>query len=170
VTAIGRLGASPRLDGARSEAKESTKTPHQCEDPMKDALQERIEAGRFIAFLRHLRDVDSQAELSRMTGIPRTEINRYEKGKQKPLPATFEKIRSKLGIPPRLVAFLRWCHNLMLRSEALADRLEAVPPSEPRLPEEARAVVCEIVERALAMARAEHALVRDESPDHAKPG
>ena len=169
MTAIGRLGASPELDGARFEAKESTKTPHLCEDPMKDTLQERIEAGRFVAFLRHLWDVDSQAELARMTGIPRTDINRYEKGKQKPKPATFEKIRSKLGIPHRLVAFLRWCHGLVLRSEAMAERLEAAPPCEPRLPEEARAAVCEIVERALAMARAEHALLRAEkSPDHAR--
>lgn len=171
VAAIGRLDASPGLDGARFEAKESTRTPHQCEDPMKDALQERIEAGRFIAFLRWLRGVDSQSELARLTGIPRTEINRYEKGKQKPLPSTFEKIRSKLGIPPRLVAFLRWCHHLVLRSQAMAERLEAAPPCEPRLPDEARAAVCEIVERALAMARAEHALLRAEkSPDHAKPG
>lgn len=142
---------------------------------MKDALQERIEekieAGRFVAFLRHLRDVDSQAELSRLTGISRTEINRYEKGRQKPRPATFEKIRSKLVVPPRLVAFLRWCHHLVLRSQTLAERLEAAPPSEPRLPEETRAAVCEIVERALAMARAEHALLRAEkSRDHAKPG
>ncbi|MES1245716.1 MAG: helix-turn-helix transcriptional regulator [Acidobacteriota bacterium] len=127
---------------------------------MKDALQERIEAGRFIAFLRWLRGIDSQAELARLTEIPRTEINRYEKGRQKPQSATFEKIRSKLGIPHRLVAFLRGCHGLVLRSQAMAERLEAAPPCEPRLPEEARAAVCDIVERALAMARAEHAMLQ----------
>lgn len=133
--------------------------------------QERIEGGKFIAFLRALQGIESQAELSRITEVPRTEINRYENGKQKPHPATFEKIRSRLGIPHRLVRFLRWCHRLVLRSQALADKLEQTPPSEPRLPEEARAVVIDIVERALAMARAEHALLRAEkSPDHAGPG
>jgi len=171
VAAIGRVGASPGLDGARSEAKESTKTPHLCEDPMKDTLQERLEAGRFIAFLRGLRGIASQAELARLTGIPRTEINRYEKGRQKPQPANFEKIRSKLGIPDRLIVFLRWCHRLVLRSQAMAEKLEATPPSETRLPDDARAAACEIVERALAMARVEHAMLRAaKSPDHAKPG
>lgn len=138
---------------------------------MSDDEQEKIEAGRFIAFLRGLLGVDSQAELSRLTGIPRTEINRYEKGKQKPQPATFEKIRSKLGVPQRLLGFLRWTHRLVLRSQAMAERLEATPPSEARLPDEARAAVCEIVERALTMARAEHAMLRAaKSPEHAKPG
>jgi transcriptional regulator with XRE-family HTH domain len=135
---------------------------------MKDALQERFEAGRFVAFLRNLRDVASQSELARMTGIPRTEINRYEKGRQKPLPENFEKIRSTLAVPPRLVAFLRWCHHLVVRSQALTERLDATPPCEPRLPEDVRAAVNEIVDRALAMARAEHALLRAETrPDPA---
>jgi transcriptional regulator with XRE-family HTH domain len=131
---------------------------------MKNTRQERLEAGRFIAFLRALLGIGSQAKLARLTGIPRTEINRYEKGRQKALSANFEKIRSGLGIPPRLLAFLRWTHRLVLRSQALAERLEAAPPSEPRLPEETRAAVCEIVERALAMARAEHSLLRSLHP------
>jgi transcriptional regulator with XRE-family HTH domain len=137
---------------------------------MRDDEKERIETGRFIAFLRGLQGVESQAELSRLTGIPRTEINRYEKGKQTPQPATFGKIRSGLAIPQRLLDFLRWTHRLVLRSQAMAERLEATPASEPRLPDEARAAVCEIVQRALAMARAEHALLQAEkSPEHAKP-
>lgn len=141
---------------------------------MSNDNQERIEAGRFIAFLRHLKGIDSQAELSRRTGIPRTEINRYEQGKQKPQAATFEKIRAGLDIPRRQLAFLRWCHRLVLRAEPLAERLDRTPPSEPRLPEDARAAAADILERALAMARAEHALLRAETektgpPPHGNP-
>jgi transcriptional regulator with XRE-family HTH domain len=137
---------------------------------MSDDEKERIEFGRFIAYLRGLQGVESQARLSRLTGIPRTEINRYEKGKQTPQPATFEKIRSKLAIPQRLLDFLRWTHRLVLRSQAMAERLEATPASEPRLPDETQAALCEIVRRALAMARAEHAMLRAaKSPDQAKP-
>jgi transcriptional regulator with XRE-family HTH domain len=130
---------------------------------MSNDKQERIEAGRFIAFLRHLRGIDSQAELSRLTNISRADINRCENGRQKPQAATFEKIRAGLGIPRRQLAFLRWCHRLIRRAEALAERLDKTPPSEPRLPEEARAAAVDILERALAMARAEHALLRAEA-------
>lgn len=130
---------------------------------MKGDNQERIEAGRFIAFLRHLRGIDSQAELSRLTDISRADINRYEQGKQKPQAATFERIRSRLAIPVRHLAFLRWCHRLIHRSEALSERLDKTPPSEPRLPEDARAAAVDILERALAMARAEHVLLRAET-------
>ena len=137
---------------------------------MNDDEYERIEAGRFIAFVRTLWDIDTQAELSRLTDIPRSELNRYEQGRQKPLPSTLEKIRSALGIPERLFRFLRWSHRLIFRSQAMADRLDETPPSEPRLPEDAQAAVREILERGLAMARAEQALLRLESPDHAKPG
>jgi transcriptional regulator with XRE-family HTH domain len=129
---------------------------------MNDDIQERIEAGRFIAFLRHVRGIDSQAELSRLTDISRADINRYEHGKQKPRAATFEKIRSGLGIPARQLAFLRWCHRLIFRSGTLSESLDKTPPSEPRLPEDDRAAAVDILERALAMARAEHALLRAE--------
>ena len=67
------------------------------------------------------------------------------------------------GIPGRQLAFLRWCHRLIHRSKALAERLDKTPPSEPRLPEDARAAAVDILERALAMARAEHVRRRDAS-------
>ncbi len=127
---------------------------------MKDAEQDRIESGKLITFLRGLAGIESQAELSRVTGIPRTEINRIEQGKQKPMPATFEKIRAGLGLARRLVGFLRWCHRLVRKAQAMAQGLEEAPPSELRLPEETRAAVWDIVERALALARAEHVLMR----------
>lgn len=127
---------------------------------MADDEQDRRSWGDFIAFLRWLLGIGTQAELSRRSGIPRSEINRYEQGKQKPQPATFQQMTERLGVPGRLVAFLRWCHRLIRKAHALAQRLEEVPASEPRIPEETRAAVWDIVERALALARAEHALLR----------
>lgn len=136
---------------------------------MQDDEQERIETGRFIAFLRWFRGIENQSELARVTGVPRSDINRYEKGRLKPQAATFEKIRSRLGLTPRLARFLRWCHRMILHAEAQADRLEATPPSETRLPDEDRAAAVDILERALAMARAEHALLRGEAEKTTPP-
>ncbi len=137
---------------------------------MKDAEQDRIESGKFITFLHGLAGIESQAELSRVTGIPRTEINRLEQGKQKPMPATFERIRAGLGLASRLVDFLRWCHRLIRKAQATAQLLEETPPSELRLPKETRAAAWDIVERALALAQAEHVLLRGtRSPDRASP-
>ncbi len=127
---------------------------------MKDDKQDRTEPGKFITFLRGLLGIDSQAELSRITGMARTEINRIENGKQTPMPATFERIRVGLGLARQLTVFLRWCHRLIRKALAMADRLEEAPPSEVRLPEEAQAAVWNIVERAMALARAEHVLLR----------
>jgi transcriptional regulator with XRE-family HTH domain len=127
---------------------------------MAEGEQERKLSGEFVAFLRWLVGIDTQAELSRKSGIPRSEINRYEQGKQKPQAATLQQILARIGVPQRLVGFLLWCHRLLRKAFAMASRWEEVPPSEPRLPEETRATVWNIVERALALARAEHALLR----------
>ncbi len=127
---------------------------------MKDDKQDRVEEGKFFTFLRILAGIETQAELSRITGMPRTEINRIENGKQTPMPATFERIRVGLGLARQLVGFLRWCHRLIRKALAMADRLEEAPPSEVRLPEETQAAVLSIVERAMALARAEQMLLR----------
>ncbi len=126
---------------------------------------ERNEEARFLVFLRGFKGIDSQSELSRLTGISRADISRYENGKQKPQAATFKRILEGLGIAPHQIAFLRWCHRLLFRAEAYADSLDKAPPSEPRIPEDARAAVVDILERALAMARAEHALLRAEAAE-----
>ena len=127
---------------------------------MADDEQDRRSGGDFIAFLRWLLGIDTQAELSRRSGIPRSEINRYEQGKQKPQPATFQQLTERLGVPGRLIGFLRWCHRLIRKAHAHALKLEETPASEPRIPEETREAVWDIVERALALARAEHAFLR----------
>lgn len=127
---------------------------------MADDEQERRLEGKLVAFLRWLVGIGTQAELSRRSGISRSEINRYEQGKQKPQAATLQQMMAKIGVPRRLLGFLRWCHRLIRKAYAMASRWEEAPPSESRLPEEIRAAVCDIVERALALARAEHALLR----------
>lgn len=140
---------------------------------MSNNKQERSEEVRFLVFLRIFKGIDSQSGLFRLTGIARADISRYESGKQKPHAATFRKIVEGLGISPHQLAFLRWCHHLLFRARASADRLDKAPPSEPRVPEDARAAAVDILERALAMARAEHALLRAEAektgpPPHGK--
>ncbi len=133
---------------------------------MKDDKQDRTEPGKFFTFLRGLLGIESQAELSRITGMPRTEINRIENGKQTPMPATVDQITQRLGLDRRLAGFLRWCHRLSRKAMSMADRLGEAPPSEVRLPEEAKAAVWNIVERALALARAEQVLLHGmRSPD-----
>lgn len=127
---------------------------------MMDDEQDRRSWGDFIAFLRWLLGIDTQAELSRRSGIPRSEINRYEQGRQKPQPATFQQMTERLGVPGRLIGFLRWCHRLIRRAHTHARTLEEAPASEPRIPEETRGAVWDVVERALALARAEHAVLR----------
>jgi transcriptional regulator with XRE-family HTH domain len=134
---------------------------------MADDGQERKLGGNFVAFLRWLAGIGTQAELSRRSGITRSDINRYEQGKQKPQAATLQQIMERIGIPQRLLGFLRWCHSLLRRALAMTSRWEETPPSEPRLPEETRATVWDIVERALALARAEHGLRSKDVPDGA---
>ncbi|HWM90982.1 MAG TPA: helix-turn-helix transcriptional regulator [Thermoanaerobaculia bacterium] len=133
---------------------------------MADDEQERKLEGKFVAFLRWLVGIGTQAELSRKSGIPRSEINRYEQGKQKPQAATLQQMMAKIGVPQRLLGFLRWCHQLIRKAFAMTSGWEVAPASEPRLPEETRAAVWDIVERALALARAEHVLLRSTNVSH----
>lgn len=127
---------------------------------MKDDEQDRQLQGDFVSFLRWLVGIDTQAELSRKSGVPRTEINRYEQGKQKPQESTLQQMTTRVGVPRRLLSFFRWYHRLIRKAYSLATRSDAVPPSELRLADETRVTVCEIVERSLALARAEHAFLR----------
>jgi tetratricopeptide (TPR) repeat protein len=114
------------------------------------------EFGDFLSFLRWLPGSWSQARLGKKAGIGRSEINRYEKGKTKPRPVTFHLITSAVRVPERLVGFLRWCHKLIRKALAAGKALD-VPSRE--YPEQTRAAAWDIVERSLALARAEHALL-----------
>jgi transcriptional regulator with XRE-family HTH domain len=114
------------------------------------------EFGDFLSFLRWLPGSWSQARLGEEAGIGRSEINRYEKGKTRPRPATLHLITTAVGVPERLVGFLRWCHTLIRKSIAAG---KALDPPAGESAEETRSAVWHIVERSLALARAEHALV-----------
>jgi transcriptional regulator with XRE-family HTH domain len=113
------------------------------------------DSGFFLAFLRWLAGWWTQAQLSRKTGIHRTRLNKYESGKKEPRPATVKTIAAAAGVPERLVGFLRWCLAL-IRKALITGR---VPPADASLDEETRAAALDILERALALARAECALL-----------
>lgn len=126
---------------------------------MREDEKDRAE-GDFIAFLRWLTGIQTQADLARRTGIPRSDLNRYERGRLRPLPATLRQLTGRIGLPQRLIPFLRWCHQLIREVfplAPLAPRVE-MPPVQPPVPEKARATVLDAVERALALGRAERAL------------
>ncbi len=124
-----------------------------------DDHNEKVLFGDFISFLRWLPGEWSQVRLARKAGIDRSDLHRYEEGKKRPREATFQLIRSAAGVPQRLVGFLRWCHRLVRRALALG-QVDTAPAGTTVLGEAARAAVWDIVERALALARAEHALLR----------
>lgn len=111
--------------------------------------------GRFISFLRWLAGEWSQARLSRESRTPRSNLSLYESGKKTPRPATLQRITSAVSVPQRLVGFLRWCLGLIFKALATGK----IPPVDSGITEEARAAAGNIVERALARARAERALL-----------
>jgi transcriptional regulator with XRE-family HTH domain len=128
--------------------------------------EQRAEWGDFITFLRWLGGIDSQADFARKTGIARSEINRYEQGKQKPQRATLQQMMEGIGVPWRLFNFLRWSHRLIRKAHPLGATLGTnieAPPSDSGLSEGDKAAVLGIVERALAMGRAEQAALRSQS-------
>jgi len=114
------------------------------------------EFGNFLSFLRWLPGSWSQARLSEEAGIGRSEINRYEKGKTRPRPATFRLITTAVGVPERLIEFLRWCHALIRKSLAAGKALEFIAEESDQ---KTQLVIWGILERALALARAEHAIL-----------
>jgi transcriptional regulator with XRE-family HTH domain len=115
--------------------------------------------GNFLSLLRWIPGNWTQAYLAKRAGIARSALNRYEKGNKKPREATFQWIREAAGVPQRLVGFLRWWHRLLHKALALG-KVDTRPADMATLGEATRAVVWDIVERALALARAEHALLR----------
>lgn len=113
------------------------------------------EQGFFISFLRWLAGWWTQTRLSEESGIPRSNLNKYEKGKKEPRPATLRVITATVGVPDRLVGFLRLCLRLIQKALATG----RVPPVDSSVRREAGAAAVDILERAMALARAECALV-----------
>jgi len=119
------------------------------------------EFGNFLSLLRWLAGSWSQARLGEEAGIERSEINRYERGKTRPRPATFRLITTAVGVPERLIGFLRWCHTLIRKALVSG---KALAPLAEGSDEPTQEAVWGVVERALGLARAEHTLLRSTPP------
>jgi transcriptional regulator with XRE-family HTH domain len=124
-----------------------------------DVQNEDALFGNFLSFLRWIPGSWSQARVARKAGIDRPALNSYEKGKKRPREATFQWIRAAVGVPQRLVGFLRWWHRVLRKALALG-QVDTRPADMATLGETTRATVWDIVERALALARAEQAMLR----------
>jgi tetratricopeptide (TPR) repeat protein len=114
--------------------------------------QEGSGGGNFFFFLRWWANAHTQSDFSGRTGVPRSEINRMEKGNQKPRNATFKKLTAGAGVPDRLLDFLRWCFRLMRQARAAARKVD-LPPSQPRPSADLQAASWEVIDRSLAMAQ-----------------
>lgn len=113
--------------------------------------------GNFFFFLRWWANSHKQSDFAARTGIPASEINRFERGRQKPRQATFKKIVAGAEVPERLLEFLRWCYRLMRQARSMAERVE-LPPSQSRPPADLQAAAWEAIDRSLTIARAERRL------------
>lgn len=115
--------------------------------------------GNFFFFLRWWADAHTQSDFADRTGIPPSEISRFEWGKRKPRAATFKKLAEGAGVPERLLEFLRWCYRLLRQARAM-DRKIDLPPSRPRPSADLRTASWEVLDRSLAMAQVACSLQR----------
>jgi transcriptional regulator with XRE-family HTH domain len=115
--------------------------------------------GELIRFIRWLRNWN-QAKLSRESGIGKSQISRYEAGLETPGPAVFQQIAAAGGVPLRLMGFIWSCLQLIRSAIAAETANEAKPGNPAAGSEETHAAVAQAVDRALALARAELALLR----------
>jgi tetratricopeptide (TPR) repeat protein len=113
---------------------------------------ESAEMGNFYFLVRWWADCHTQTAFSKRTGIPSSEISRYEANIQKPQAATERQLLTGGNVPERLRGFLRWCYRLMRQSRAAAWKVEG-PSSQPRLSTDLRAAAWEAIERSLALAQ-----------------
>lgn len=129
--------------------------------------QEGSGGGNFFFFLRWWADAHTQSDFADRTGIPPSEISRFEGGIQKPRAATFKKLTEGAGVPERLLEFLRWCYRLMRQARAM-DREIDLPPSQPRPSADLQTASWEAIDRSLAMAQVACRLQRRRVDD--RPG
>ncbi|MES1244180.1 MAG: helix-turn-helix domain-containing protein [Acidobacteriota bacterium] len=125
-------------------------------------------SGNFFFLLRWWANFRKQSDFAARTGIPASEINRFEQDKQKPQAATVRKLIEGAGVSERLVEFLRWCYRLMRQARSMDERV-ALPPSQPRPSSDLQAAAWEAVERSLAMAQAECRLRQRQVGDRPGP-
>ena len=113
--------------------------------------------GEIISFLRWLRGLTQDA-LALLSRTDRSQISRYEQG-EIPQPATLQRILSAMGVRLHLVDFLRWCLRV-IRKALATEQPAGLPTGEAAWQGETRAAVWGFVDRVVALARVELALLR----------
>lgn len=124
--------------------------------------QEGAGGGSFFFMLRFWAGVHTQSDFAKRTGLKPSEVNRIEKGNQKPRPATFQKILKGAGVPERLLDSLLWCYRLLRQARTTKEKFD-LPPAQ--LPADLQKPVCEAVARNLALAQMECRLRRLQKPE-----
>ena len=124
--------------------------------------------GNFYFMIRWLTGDHTQSGFSERTGLQPSEVNRIERGNQKPRPATFKKLLAGAGIPERLVDSLRWAYRLLRQARTTAKKID-LPPDQPRLSEDLRQASWEAIERSIALATMKCRLRRLQE-SHEQPG
>jgi len=107
-----------------------------------------------ITLLRALRGW-SQTQLAEASGVDKSQISRYEQGREVPSPRTQERLAAAVGLPPVLLATMTaFIHRLR---EAMAGQGSAAAelPDSTGLSPETKRTVLEALDRAAFQARAE---------------
>lgn len=124
---------------------------------MADKGHDRPGLGEILSFLRWLAGLTQDA-LAQLSRTDRGQLSRYEQG-ETPQPGTLQRILAALGVRPRFLDFLRWCLRL-IRKALVTEQAAELPTREAGWQQETRAAVWDFVDRAVALARAELALLR----------
>lgn len=130
--------------------------------------REDTEGGNFFFLLRWWAGDHTQSDFAERTGIQPSEINRFERGNQKPRSATFKKLLAGAGIPERLLDSLRWAYRLLRQARTTGRKID-LPPNQPRLSEDLRQASWEAVERSITLATMKCRLRRLQE-SHEQPG
>ncbi|HEX5720858.1 MAG TPA: helix-turn-helix transcriptional regulator [Thermoanaerobaculia bacterium] len=128
---------------------------------MADEGKDRPEQGEILSFLRWLAGLTQDA-LALLSRTDRSQISRYEQGESMQ-PATLQRILSALKARPRFVDFLSWWLRLIRTAHAL-EQAEKLPTREAGWQRETRSAVWDFVNRAVALARVELAILRSAPP------
>lgn len=109
--------------------------------------------GNFYFLVRWWAGCHTQSDFARKTGLPASEINRIERGNQRPQAATERQILAGAGVPERLAGFLRWCYRLMRQARAMGQPVNE-PATHEQISGKLQEAALEAIERSLAAARA----------------
>jgi tetratricopeptide (TPR) repeat protein/transcriptional regulator with XRE-family HTH domain len=126
-------------------------------DPAQDPEQ-LVEPGALIAFVRWLKGW-KQNKLARVARMDPSRISRYESGEDDPHPASMERILEAGGLRYPLVAAIKSFIRLIRRALASAELVEPTLTEPGRPPQAVQHAVWGIVERSLALARLDLAIL-----------